>query len=106
MSALAGLFLPLGNVLGPLIIWQMKKHDFPSTDAHGKAAVNFQITIAIVELASIVLGFILSFICIGFLIFLVTGAAVIASIVFAIIAGMKANDGLEYKYPWSLTLIK
>src|SRR5204863_3077709 len=29
MSALAGLIVPLGNVIGPLIIWQMKKLDFP-----------------------------------------------------------------------------
>ena len=106
MSALAGLFVPLGNVLGPLIIWQMKKNDFPSVDTHGKASLNFQITVAIAEIASVILGFILSFVCIGFLLFFVTIAIVIAGIVFAIIAGMKANDGLEYKYPWTLTLVK
>ena len=106
MSALAGLIVPLGNVIGPLIIWQMKKLDFPSVDVHGKAALNFQITVAIAEIASVVLGIILSFVCIGFLLFFVTAAIVVAGIVFAIVAGMKANDGVEYKYPWSLQLIK
>jgi hypothetical protein len=106
LSALAGLLFPFGNVLGPLIVWQVKKQEFPSVETHGKASLNFQITVAIAEVASIILGFILSFICIGFLLFFVTFAVVIAGVVFAVIAGIKANDGQEYKYPWSLTLVK
>ena len=44
LSALAGLVVPLGNILGPLIVWQMKRNEFPSVDAHGKAALNFQLS--------------------------------------------------------------
>src|SRR6516164_2706173 len=47
LSALAGFFIPFGNILGPLLVWQIKKNEIPSTDVHGKAALNFQITVVI-----------------------------------------------------------
>ena len=53
LSVLVG--VPFGNVLGPLLIWQMKKSEFPSLDVHGKAALNFQLTVTI---AAVVVGMI------------------------------------------------
>ena len=44
MTALSGLFVPFGNLIGPLIIWQMKRHEFPSVDEHGKESLNFQLS--------------------------------------------------------------
>src|SRR4051812_22005338 len=102
MSALAGLIVPFGNILGPLVVWQMKKQEFPSVEAHAKAAINFQITIAIAAVAILVAGFILSFFCIGFLLFFLLPVVGLASIILAIIAALKANDGKDYKYPYSL----
>jgi uncharacterized protein len=106
LSALAGFVVPFGNILGPLLVWQIKKQEFPSVEVHGKAALNFQITAAIVLLVGGLLAFALSFFCIGFLLLPVVLAVYVASIVFAIIAGIRANDGLDYRYPWSLTLIE
>jgi uncharacterized protein len=106
LSALAGFVIPFGNILGPLLVWQIKKQEFPSVEIHGKAALNFQITAAIVLLGGGIVAFILSFFCIGFLLFPVIFAIYIASIVFAVIAGVKANDGKDYRYPWTLTLVK
>ena len=107
LSALAGFIgIPFGNILGPLIVWQIKKTEFPSVDAHGKAALNFQITVLIGILASFVVGLILSFICIGVVFFFVAMAIGLAGLIFAIIAGIKANNGEDYKYPWSLTFVK
>lgn len=106
LSALAGYIVPFGNILGPLIIWQMKKGEIPSVESHAKAAMNFQITVLIGVIACIILGVLLSFICIGFLLFPVAGILGICGLVFAIIAGLKANEGKEYKYPYSLNLIK
>lgn len=106
LSAIAGyLGVPFGNVLGPLLIWQIKKHEVPSVVAHGKAALNFQLTVLIVTLAAAVAAFILSFLCIGFILVPVVIAIPLAGLVFAIIAGVKANDGQEYRYPWMLHLI-
>lgn len=99
LSALAGLIIPFGNILGPLIIWQMKKAEMPFVDDQGKEALNFQITVAIAMLVCAVLMIVL----IGFLLMPVVG---IAALVFTIIAGIKANNGEAYRYPFTLRLIK
>src|SRR5512137_1636318 len=69
LSALAGYIIPFGNVLGPLLVWQIKKNEFPSVDEHGKAALNFQLTVLIAVFASVALAFALTFVCIGFVFF-------------------------------------
>lgn len=107
LSALAGYIgVPFGNVIGPLIVWQIKKNEIPSVDAHGKAALNFQITVL---LAGVVTGFALfvgSFICVGWLLLPVLILIGLAGLIFPIIAGVKANNGEDYKYPWSIEFVK
>ena len=106
MSALAGLVVPFGNVIGPLIVWQMKRNEVPSIEEHGKEALNFQLSILIYLLGGGVAAFLLSWLCIGFLLFPLLGVVWIGGIVFAVIAGIKANDGVLYRYPLTLRLIK
>ena|ERR1035438_1441272 len=106
LSALAGFVVPFGNILGPLIVWQIKKNEFPSVDVHGKASLNFQITVSFVLIAGVAVAFITSFFCIGYLLFPVVFLIGLAGLVFAVIAGIKANNGEDYKYPWSLELVK
>ena len=105
LSALAGLLVPFGNVIGPLLIWQIKKAEFPSVELHGKAALNFQLTVLIAVVAGIMLALVLSFFCVGWLLFPVVMLIGLAGFIFPVIAGIKANDGQEYKYPCTLTLI-
>ncbi len=105
LSALAGLVVPFGNIIGPIVVWQIKKDEIPSVIEHGKAALNFQLTILIASLVSVVLMIIGWFICIGWLFIPVLAAIGIAGIVFSIIAGIKANEGKDYQYPWSLKLV-
>ncbi len=110
LSALAGYVIPFGNLLGPLIVWQLKKNEFPSVDLHGKAALNFQITLTLVLLAGGLASFVLWLTCLGavLLFFLVPLLSLIGlgGLVLAIIAGIKANNGEDFKYPWSLELVK
>ena len=47
----------------------------------------------------------LSFVCIGFLLIPVVVGIALCGLIFAIIAGVKANNGEAYRYPWSLTLV-
>jgi len=105
MSALAGLIVPFGNLIGPLLVWQIKKAEFPSVEIHGKAALNFQLTVLIVVVAGLMLAFILTFFCVGWLLFPVVMLIGLAAFIFPVVAGIKANDGKEYKYPYSLSLI-
>ena len=91
----------IAGFIVPLIIWLINK-DKPEKswlNDQSKEALNFQITLLIVY----VIGVILSVILIGALINLL---AWIACIVFSIIAGVAANKGEAYRYPFALRLIK
>lgn len=107
LSALAGYVgVPLGNILGPLIVWQIKKNEIPSVDAHGKAALNFQITVFLALVVASVVFFIGTFICVGWVLLPVLILIGLAGLIFPIIAGVKANNGEDYKYPWTIDFIK
>ncbi len=100
LAAFAGLVIPLvGNIIGPLVIWQMKKDQSSYIDFHGKESVNFQITMAI----GFFISFILTFVIIG--IFLMFGLGIF-NLVIIIIAAIKANDGERYQYPFNFRFIK
>ena len=99
MAMLAHLLGIVTGFLGPLIIWLLKKDEDAFINDQGKEALNFQITIAI---AMIVSGA-LMFVCIGFFTAL---AVAVANLIFCIMAGLKANEGISYRYPMTLRLIK
>jgi len=100
LAGLAGLVVPvIGCIVGPLIIWQIKKGDFPFVDEQGKEAVNFQISMLIY---GIVAG-LLCFACVGFVL---APAVAIFDIVFLIIAAIKANNGFHYRYPLCIRFVK
>ena len=99
IASLAGFILPFGNLLGPLVVWQMKKAEFPFVDDQGKESLNFQIVVTICMVVAIAL----CFVCIGMVIAPIVG---IAAIVFTIMAALKANTGVKYRYPFNWRLIK
>jgi len=100
LAALAGFVgVSLRNVLGPLIVWLIKRGEFPLVADQGKESLNFQISMTIYGVICIPLMFVV----IGFLLGL---ALLIADVVFIIIAAMKANEGALYRYPLTIRLIK
>jgi len=104
LAALAGLVVPVvGCIIGPLIVWQIKKEEFPFVDEQGKEAVNFQISMSLYLLISAVIWIPLSFFCIGVLI---PAAISIVDLVFLLIAAVKANNGGHYRYPLTIRFIK
>ena len=93
-SMLLGYALPVAGFAVPIIIWQVKKDEFPQLDAHGKSATNWMIS-----------QMIYLFICIV-LVFLVVGVPLllmwaIVGFVFPFIGGIKANGGEVWEYPLS-----
>jgi uncharacterized Tic20 family protein len=99
-SALLGLFFHfLGHILGPLIVWLIKRGDSPEIDAHGKESLNFQISMLIYDAIAAILCFVL----IGIPILIVLW---ILNTVFVIIASVRASEGKLYRYPLALRLIK
>jgi len=106
MSALAGLVVPFGNLIAPLVIWQMKRNEFPSVEEHGKESLNFQLSVLIYFLGGSVLAAIGMVFCIGWILVPVLIALHFGALVLAVIAGIKANDGVSYRYPLNLRLVK
>ena len=98
LSALLGLFTGIGAI-APLILWLIHKDKAEFVDRHGKNAVNWLISAFIYAIVSIILMFVL----IGILLLIVL---VVMDIVFPIIAGIKANEGKEWKYPLSIKFFK
>lgn len=89
----------IGNVIGPLVVWQLKKDSEPFVDDQGKEALNFQITFS---LAMMICG-VLAWIIIGFPLMLLVS---VVALVLTIIAGIKANAGEAYRYPICWRLVK
>ncbi|WP_053150280.1 DUF4870 domain-containing protein [Pseudomonas sp. P97.38] len=99
LSALLGIWIPFGTLIGPLVLWQLKRESDPFIDAQGKEALNFQITVAIASAISLLLMIVV----IGFFLF---GLVAIGALVLTIIAGVKANEGQPYRYPFTWRLVK
>lgn len=99
LSQLIGLIIPFGGIIAPIVIWQMKKDEIPALDAHGKMIVNWVISMVIYAVVS----FVLTFVLIGILGFIAIG---IMSIVFPIIGGIKANEGILWDYPLTIKFLK
>jgi uncharacterized protein len=99
LAALAGFVIPFGNIIGPLVIWQIKKNEMPFVDDQGKESLNFQITVAIALIVCVLLMVIL----IGALLLPIVG---IGALILTIIGAVRANAGEHYRYPFALRLIK
>jgi hypothetical protein len=99
LAALAGFVFPFGNVVGPLIVWLIKKDTLPFADQQGKEALNFNITVAIAAVVCTILIFVL----IGGLLLIVLA---VLWLVFLVVAAVQANNGVAYRYPFTLRLIK
>ncbi|THU41665.1 DUF4870 domain-containing protein [Niastella caeni] len=121
LSALAGLFFSLGSVIGPLLVWQIKKNELPEIDPHGKEALNFQLTILLLNIVAGIffIGFLgaafgvsrfwtspFSLFSGGFGIVSILVIINLVAWILAVIAGLKANNGESYKYPFSIKFIK
>jgi len=99
LLAFAGFFIPLGSILGPLIIWLVKRDQSHYVDAQGKESLNFQISFAIY--------FIVSAILISVIIGILTSIALfIAWVILTIVGSVRANDGSHYRYPITIRFLK
>jgi uncharacterized protein len=99
-AALLGLFFHfLGHLLGPLIVWLVKRGDSPEVDAHGKESLNFQISMLIYDAIAAILCIVL----IGIPILI---ALWVLNTVLVIIASIQASEGNFYRYPITIRLIK
>jgi uncharacterized Tic20 family protein len=99
ISALAGFVIPFGNIIGPLIIYSMKKDEYPFVADQGRESLNFQISVMVYLL----MAFLLLLLVFGILFIIVIP---ILSFILTVIAAVRANDGEYYRYPFCIHFIK
>lgn len=101
LIALCGIIMPIpaANLLGPLILWLIKREDGAFIDAQGKESLNFQISLFIYLMACVALS------VIGVGLFLIFPVAVFG-FVCVIIAAIKASEGTSFRYPACIRFIK
>ena len=98
LGALLGFAIPFGHIIVPLIIWSMYRDQSELVDRQGKESINFQLSITLYYLISILL--IVLIIGIFMLITLV-----LLSFILVIIAAIKVDKGEEFHYPLTIRFI-
>lgn len=116
----------IANIIGPLIVWLIKKNESEFINAHGKESINFQISLTLYSLGLVILigGFIFLLVLggvigeneagiaailiggVGILFLILLSILVgIAQIAFVIFAAIKANRGEMYRYPLTIRFL-
>lgn len=99
LSAFLGYVFPFGNIIGPLVVWLIKRDEFAAVNEHGKEALNFQITVTMYYIVSAILVVII----IGIPLLI---AVMVFQVVCVVLATLKANAGESYRYPLTIRFVK
>lgn len=86
------------SLIGPLIVWLIKKDESAFIDKQGRELLNFQISLLIYFLVSFVL-------CLVIIGFVLVGVLAIASLILTIIGLVKATEGKIYRYPLTIRML-
>ena len=98
LISFSGYLIPFGNIFGPLLLWLLKREEWPQVDDQGKESLNFQITWTIFFFLSLLLCFVV----IGFVLLPVV---ILVDLILVVIATIKASEGELYRYPLTLRFI-
>lgn len=98
LSALLAFATIIGGIIGPLVLWLIRKDDMSFAADQAKESLNFQIT---VFLAGIVCA-ILMLVLVGFVLMAIL---CLVDLILIIVAAVKAGEGVGYRYPFNLRLI-
>lgn len=118
LAGFLGLIIPFGNIIGPLIIWSMKKKEYPFVNEQGKESLNFQITYLIyfigfgllAALGTLFFGLMLDFSTMFYIfltLYVLLGIILVGTyIISMIIAAIKASNEESFSYPLTIRFIK
>lgn len=98
LSSFAGHLFPFANIFVPLILWSIKKDQMPFVNDQGKEAMNFQITMTI----ALAVAAVSLFLVVGIILL---PAVWLFDVIVTIIAAVKANEGVAYRYPLCIRFI-
>ena len=89
-----------GGLIVPLIIWTANKDRIYNMDKQGKSIINFQLSMFIYVIICIPLIFLLGLGILGLI------AVALISLILPIINAVKANNGEQTSYPFTISFIK
>jgi uncharacterized protein len=101
-------FLGIPSLVGPLIVWLIKRDEDPYIAEHAREALNFQISVLIYVIAGGVIAVVGVVATLGIGLILIIPlviAAAIAWFVLVIMAAVKASSGERYRYPLTIRLV-
>ncbi len=93
-----GFVIPFANLFGPLLMWLLKREEWPLVEDQGKESLNFQITWTIYF-------FISGMLCFVFIGFFILPVVLLADLILVIMATIKASEGARYRYPLTIRFI-
>jgi uncharacterized Tic20 family protein len=99
LAGLSAMVLPgIGQIVGPLLLWLLRRHDSAYVDHHGREALNFQISTTLYSIVAAAL----TRVRIGFVLIAIV---LVVWFVYMVIASVAASQGERYRYPLTLRLI-
>ncbi len=134
LSTFSRFIIPFGNFLGPIILWVANKDKSEFVDAHGKQAINFQISMLLyaIVIGTLSIPFFIfnlfndfdfidfngfnnfdinigkpsALLYIGGTLGVLAIIAFIIELVLIVNASLKARDGNYYNYPFTINFLK
>jgi uncharacterized Tic20 family protein len=103
LSAFSMYLTGIGFIAGPLVIWLWKRDTSAFAGQEAREALNFNISIFLYYAAAGVMC--LTIILIPIMIFVI-GLIHVFHIICIIMGGVKAGDGMPFRYPLNLRLVK
>ncbi len=98
LSLFAGHAVPLGGIVAPIVMWQLKKDEWPEVDEHGRNAANWIIS----NIIYIIISVVLCIVIVGFVLLIILA---VLNAVFPVIAAIKANEGRVWRYPLAIRFL-
>jgi uncharacterized Tic20 family protein len=99
LSALSGFIIPFGNIIGPLIVYSIKKDEYSFVADQGKESLNFQISM----LVYLIISGVAVLLIVGIFLLMIVG---LMTLILTVVASVRANDGEYYRYPLCIHFIK
>ncbi len=98
LSAMTGVIIPFGNLIAPVVLWSLKKDEDAFINEQGKEVVNFQIFISICGIGLYLVATMMPFVFNGMAL-PTAGITGVVIFIFALVGGLKAKEGVSFKYP-------
>jgi hypothetical protein len=98
--------VPLAHILGPLVVWLIKRGDDPFINEQGRESLNFQLSMTLWAVLAAIVIFLLTLVLIGVLLWPLFFLWPVVNVIFVVLASIRANRGESYRYPLTIRFLR